>query len=77
MKKLWIRIGAEIEVPDDFDCTELNDFSSSAISKLEDLIDDKVESGDYKVYGQTYAPYLDNDKYINSQIVGDEPEVYF
>ena len=51
MKKLWIRIGAEIELPDDFDVSE------DLIGELEDIIDQNVTSGQFNVCGETYTPF--------------------
>ena len=51
MKKLWIRIGAEIELPDDFNVSE------DLIGELEDIIDQNVTSGQFNVCGETYAPF--------------------
>lgn len=71
MKKLWIRIGAEIELPDDFDVSE------DSIGELEDIIDQKVTSGQFKVCGEIYAPCFEDDEYVNHLITGSEPEVNF
>lgn len=71
MKKLWLRIGAEIEIPDDFVVNE------NSIGELEDIIDKKIMSGEYEITGETYAPFLEDERYVNKLFGGCEPEVYF
>lgn len=71
MKKLWIRIGAEIELPDDFNVSE------DSIGELEDIIDQKVTNRQFKICGETYAPCFEHDEYVNHLITGSEPEVNF
>lgn len=72
MKKLWIRIGAEIEIPDNFDLTDTES------GKIEDLLYDKVISGNYKLCGETYIPSFDDEEeyYANPQMNGYTPEVH-
>lgn len=71
MKKLWIRIGAEIELPDDFNVSE------DTTGQLEEIIYAKVSNGQFKIYGETYAPCFEGDEYVNHLITGSEPEVNF
>ena len=72
MKKLWIRIGAEIEIPDNFDLTDTKS------GKIEDLLYERVKSGDYKLCGETYIPSFDDDEiFANPQMNGYTPEICF